>query len=82
MRKVDPNAPDPNAFRQPEVGDSVMFCTDIDGDGWPEIRTGEIIEVHQDYIRIKNADDTFEVNPDWNTQISSGPLTIGRWKYL
>lgn len=81
MRKVDPNAPDPNEFRQPKVGDAVMFCSDIDGDGWPDVSSGQISEVDQDYIRIKNASGEFDLNPDNNTQISSGPLTVGRWKY-
>ena len=69
-------------MRQPQVGDAIMFVTDVDNDGWPEIRTGEISEVTQDVVTAKNAAGEWPLNPDHNTQVSSGPLTLGRWKYL
>ena len=69
-------------FIQPKVGMAVMFVTDIDGDGWPEIRTGEISEVTQDVVTVKNGQGEWPLNPDHNTQVSGGALTTGRWKYV
>lgn len=69
-------------MKQPEVGDKVQFITDMDMDGWPEIREGILTNCTVDTLVVNEADLTqHELNPDLFVELQIGNMRAGLWRY-
>jgi hypothetical protein len=68
-------------MKQPEEGDTVQFITDVDNDGWPEIREGTIVNVHVDALGVQSDGVRYDINPDHCLDLYVGKMFAGLWRY-